>query len=69
MCKKLGDIVQGYSYGEIINEKIYTVRFFFHEDIAVIPKYQTITYARIVASYRSTRTIPTASKSLWMENL
>jgi len=52
MCKELGNIAQGYSDGECINEKgTNTVRFLTHEEIKAIPKDRKITYARIVVDY------------------
>ena len=53
MCKELGNISQGYSDGDKINEKgTNTVRFLTHEEIKAIPKDRVITYARIVVDYR-----------------
>jgi len=52
MCKELGNIAQGYSDGEGINEKgTNTVRFLTHEEIKAIPKDRKITYARIVVDF------------------
>ena len=59
MCKELGNIAQGYSDGEKINEKgTNTVRFLTHEEIKAIPKDRTVTYARIVVDYRAQKDDP-----------
>ena len=64
MCKELGNIAQGYSDGDSINEKgTNTVRFLTHEEIKAIPKDRRITYARIVVYYRPKKTIPTECAS------
>ena len=52
MCKELGNIAQGYSYGEKINEKgTNTVKSLTHEEIKAIPANITVTYTRIVVDY------------------
>ena len=59
MCKELGNIAQGYSDGENINEKgTNTVRFLTHEEIRAIPKDRKITYARIVVNFREQKDDP-----------
>ena len=47
MCKELGRIAQG--WGDTKGTD--TVRFMTHEEIATIPKDQTVTYTRIVCNF------------------
>ena len=59
MCKELGNIAQGYSDGDKINEKgTNTVKFLTHEEIKLIPKDRKVTYARIVVDYRPQKDDP-----------
>ena len=54
MCKELGKIPNGWKD----TEGTQTVSFLTHEEIAAIPSYQTITYARIVIDYRRQKNDP-----------
>ena len=54
MCIELGRLAQGYGDTKGTN----TVEFMSHEEIANIPKDQTVTYARIVVDYRAQKTDP-----------
>ncbi len=47
MCKELGRLAQGWSN----NKGTDTIQFMTHEEIADIPPYRTVTYARIVCNF------------------
>ena len=55
MCKELGRLAQGYWY---IIKGTNTLHFLFPEEIKLIPKDKTITYARIVVDVRPQKTDP-----------
>ena len=64
MAKELGRLVQGYDNVEGTD----TIRFLDHNGIRRIPKYRTVTYARIVVNYRPQKEDKTGYELLRVES-